>query len=246
MTSLNSGETISPAITATAAVASTSTHPWNPFSNSLTSSLTVKLDRSSISEGVLASVATYSTYLAITGCCISDQDLELQLLNGLGPEYDSIVSTITSSSELKIIEEIQALLMAHECCLERHHSIADILGKMAKNLTFISSRTMPSHTYRPNYGSGRGSSTDMGSRTVGRNYYCVPPSSTCPLCQVCLKLGHIAAKCHYCFDKKFVTPKNTNAQRRAYLTEQECHTGEIGEAQAYISTSVPDFGDDSP
>lgn len=78
---------------------------------------------------------------------VNDDDLELQLLNGLGPEYDPVVSGITSSS--KSLEEIQALLMAHECRLERHNSVADLTSMFSVNLTVGSSRFNNSGPYIP-------------------------------------------------------------------------------------------------
>ena len=196
------------------------TPPWNPFSNSLTSSLTVKLDRtnflawksqvvptvighdldeflfsnvspppmlvtgapnpnfaqwkrrdqlllswlrSSMTEGILATVSNYTTShsvwsaleqkfasqskarllqlkgqlshiqkgsltifdyvdkiknicdsLAVAGHPISDFDLILHLLDGLGPEYDPVVSGLTSRGDTLSLEEVQALLLSHE------------------------------------------------------------------------------------------------------------------------------------
>lgn len=145
--------------------------------------------------------------LAIAGYMVNDDDLELQLLNGLGPEYDPVVSGITSSSESKSLEEIQALLMAHECRLERHNSVADLTSKFSANLTIGSSRSNNPGTYRPPFQNNRGTSYDHISRTGSRPYNRFSNhSNSRPLCQVCLKLGHTAAICHYRFDKSFVTP----------------------------------------
>uniref|UniRef100_A0A803QN75 Retrotransposon Copia-like N-terminal domain-containing protein n=1 Tax=Cannabis sativa TaxID=3483 RepID=A0A803QN75_CANSA len=304
----------------------TTNSSWNPFSNSLTSSLTIKLDRtnylawksqvvptvighdldeilfnnihppptlitretnpnfkqwkkrdqlllswlrSSMSEGILGSVAAHSTSfevwksleqkfsgqskarllqlksqltniqkgnmsisdyvdkiksicdnLAIVGCIVNDQDIELQLLNGLGPEYDSVVSGITSTNESKSLEEIQALLMAHECRLERHHSVSNISNKMAANLAVGNSRTgynsSRNGNFRPFFQQNR-------SNEAARNPNNFPPrylnSNSRPICQVCLKVGHTASVCHYRFDKNFVTPKNNSQSPKAYLAE---------------------------
>ena len=216
----SSGDHSSPAGLTDPVVIPTASHLSNPFSNSLVSSLTIKLDRSnfrawksqvlptvighdldeilltylsptqhlitgasnpayllwrkkgqlllswlrsSMTEGILATVANYVTSnsvwtaleqkfasqskarllqlktqlsnshkgtmsisdyidklkticdsLAIAGHPITDFDLILYLLNGLGPEFDSVVSGITSRSDSLSLEEVQALLMSHE------------------------------------------------------------------------------------------------------------------------------------
>uniref|UniRef100_A0A803PY32 Integrase catalytic domain-containing protein n=1 Tax=Cannabis sativa TaxID=3483 RepID=A0A803PY32_CANSA len=74
--------------------------------------------------------------ITIAGSPIDEQDVILQLLNGLGPEYDSVVSGITSRSDLLTFDEVQALLMAHESRLEHHNTVNDLIDKMQANLTF--------------------------------------------------------------------------------------------------------------
>ena len=51
--------------------------------------------------------------LAIAGHPITDFDLVLHLLNGLGPEFDPDVYGITSRSDVLSLKDVQALLMAH-------------------------------------------------------------------------------------------------------------------------------------
>lgn len=83
----------------------------------------------------------------------------------------------------------------------------------------------------------------MTSRTGLRLYSRSPNHSISRfLCQVCLKLGHTAAICHYKFNKSFITPKApAAAQPRAYLTEYETELY----SQAYSLPSFFDFVEDS-
>uniref|UniRef100_A0A803NPG5 Reverse transcriptase Ty1/copia-type domain-containing protein n=1 Tax=Cannabis sativa TaxID=3483 RepID=A0A803NPG5_CANSA len=252
---------------------------WNPFSSSLTSSLTLKLDRQNflawksqvvptvighelddilfsnvsppsnlVTEGVLASVANHTTSFAVwraleqkfqsqsrarllqlkgqfshiqkgnlsisdyvdkvqsladslvvAGSDVSSQDLVLQLLNGLGPDYDAVVSGVTSRT----------------------------------NMALGSSRT--GH-FKPQPPPARGNVNDTGARFMGRGRGTY--SSQRLLCQVCLKFRHSAAVCHYRFDKNWVTPK---PNPRAYLTEME----PTYDPEAYTTTILPDYADDN-
>uniref|UniRef100_A0A803PTR4 Retrovirus-related Pol polyprotein from transposon TNT 1-94-like beta-barrel domain-containing protein n=1 Tax=Cannabis sativa TaxID=3483 RepID=A0A803PTR4_CANSA len=84
--------------------------------------------------------------LAIAGSPIPNQDFILQLLNGFGLEFDSVVLGITVRSDSLTPEEVQALLLSHESCLEHHNSVTDLTMKLQPNVAFSGSRTNP---YRP-------------------------------------------------------------------------------------------------
>uniref|UniRef100_A0A803Q8R6 Retrovirus-related Pol polyprotein from transposon TNT 1-94-like beta-barrel domain-containing protein n=1 Tax=Cannabis sativa TaxID=3483 RepID=A0A803Q8R6_CANSA len=252
---------------------------WNPFANSLSSSLTIKLNRinylswksqvvptvtghgldqilfsnitpppnlitgapnleylqwkkkdhlllswlrSSMSELILACVATFATSfskrtlsiaeyvekakatanaLAIAGFLVTTQDLVLQLFNGLGQEFDPVVSGITSRGDHLSFEEVQALLLSHETRLEHHNSVTDSSLKMQANLSMNQSRNGGNH------GSGASTRTENNEIGRGNGQYFGRGTGSKLLCQVCLRFGHTTAVCHYQFDKKFVTPK---------------------------------------
>uniref|UniRef100_A0A803NN30 Retrotransposon Copia-like N-terminal domain-containing protein n=1 Tax=Cannabis sativa TaxID=3483 RepID=A0A803NN30_CANSA len=212
---------------------------WNPFSYSLASSLTIKLDRTnflawksqmlptvighdldeilltnlspprSLVNGLLGTVASYTNSnviskalehkfssqskaqllqlksqlsnmhkgnqsisndvdkikvlfysLTVVGHLISNFDLILHLLNGLGPEFDSVVSGITSRSDNLSLEEVQALLMSYETRLEQHTTMMDLSTKMATNLTFGSRNG----GFRPYNNANRGKVSESSSR----------------------------------------------------------------------------------
>uniref|UniRef100_A0A803PRX7 Reverse transcriptase Ty1/copia-type domain-containing protein n=1 Tax=Cannabis sativa TaxID=3483 RepID=A0A803PRX7_CANSA len=81
--------------------------------------------------------------LAVAESPILYQDLILQLLNGLGPAYDPIVSGITARSDVLTFEEVQALLLAHENRLEHNSSVTDLALKLQANVAFTDSRNNP-------------------------------------------------------------------------------------------------------
>uniref|UniRef100_A0A803Q7X5 Reverse transcriptase Ty1/copia-type domain-containing protein n=1 Tax=Cannabis sativa TaxID=3483 RepID=A0A803Q7X5_CANSA len=78
---------------------------------------------------------------------INDQDLILQLLNGLGPAFDPVVSRITSRSDLLSFEEVQALHLSHETRIEHNNFVAYSSLKLQANLAFQQSRNANSHSY---------------------------------------------------------------------------------------------------
>ena len=67
---------------------------------------------------------------------LTDLDLILYLIHGLGPEYDSIVTSVTFRSYLISFDELQSLLMTNESHLECHMSVFDLSMKLQANLTF--------------------------------------------------------------------------------------------------------------
>uniref|UniRef100_A0A803PJV9 Retrovirus-related Pol polyprotein from transposon RE1 n=1 Tax=Cannabis sativa TaxID=3483 RepID=A0A803PJV9_CANSA len=82
-------------------------------------------------------VQSIADSLAIAGSPIQDQDLILQLLNGLGPEYDSVVSGITARSDDLTFEEVQSLLLAHESRIDHHNTVADLSMKLQANVCLL-------------------------------------------------------------------------------------------------------------
>ncbi|KAK2637883.1 hypothetical protein Ddye_025678 [Dipteronia dyeriana] len=73
----------------------------------------VKKGASSIAEFVLK-VKTIGDSLKAAGQTISDNDLILSILHGVGRDYDSVVSVITSQRGNISLQETQYLLLNHE------------------------------------------------------------------------------------------------------------------------------------
>ncbi|KAM6575851.1 hypothetical protein CsatA_024178 [Cannabis sativa] len=77
--------------------------------------------------------------LTVVGSPVQDQDLVLKVLNGLRPNFDSIVFGITSRSNNLTIEEVQALFLSYESNLEHHHQMNDLSMRQKKSKLFFSS-----------------------------------------------------------------------------------------------------------
>uniref|UniRef100_A0A803PEN8 Retrovirus-related Pol polyprotein from transposon TNT 1-94-like beta-barrel domain-containing protein n=1 Tax=Cannabis sativa TaxID=3483 RepID=A0A803PEN8_CANSA len=170
--------------------------------------------------------------LSIAGSPITNQDLVLHLLNGLGLEFNSVVSSITSRSDLLLFEEVQALLLSHETRLEHHNSVVDLSLTLQANLTFQQSRNGNYCSY--------GRVVDHGN-TTDSNCTCSYGRATENqlLCQVCLRIGHTDAVYHYRFDEKRVTPKYGNFTQ-AHLTESDIPY----DPQAPLTTTILEIGND--
>uniref|UniRef100_A0A803QQJ5 Reverse transcriptase n=1 Tax=Cannabis sativa TaxID=3483 RepID=A0A803QQJ5_CANSA len=128
--------------------------------------------RSSMTEGVLASISNHHTSFAsladpfiITSFNINDQDIVLQILNGLGAQFDPVLFGITSRSDFLTLDEVQALLMSHESRLEHHNFMTDRSMKLQANLTIGNNKSNSGRYIPP---PARGKNTESSSRNSGR------------------------------------------------------------------------------
>lgn len=72
----------------------------------------------------LQKMRSIADQLRSIGSPVSDHDLLLYALSGLGPEYDPFVLTGTSRSEGISFKDLHGLLLSHEFGLEKHHLAA--------------------------------------------------------------------------------------------------------------------------
>ncbi|XP_030483613.2 uncharacterized protein LOC115700190 [Cannabis sativa] len=146
---------------------------------------TIQKENLSISEYV-DKVQSIFDALSIARSPVNDQDLVLQLLNGLGLEFDSLVSGITSRSNALTIEEVHALLLAHESRLEHHQNMTDIAVKIQANLAFGNGR---SGGVRP-FATSKNASTDPPHASSGHGRGCPRYNQQRVTCLVCLRSSH--------------------------------------------------------
>ena len=71
--------------------------------------------------------------LAASNSPVSDDDLQVCILNGLSSNYQSFASSIRTSSTSVNIEELHSLLVAEELCLLDESSSETILAMAAQN-----------------------------------------------------------------------------------------------------------------
>jgi hypothetical protein len=139
--------------------------------------------------------------LAAANSPISDDEVIVYLLAGLGPDYDSFVTSMTTKDALTL-DEVYAHLMTFEARLLKHHSDQQL--RVASTAHFAG-RGSPFRGRGRNRGRGRGSGRfppsrgDVPSRSSGDRR---TPSQR-PTCQICGREGHTAIRCWHRMDEAY-------------------------------------------
>ena len=146
------------------------------------------------------SIKRMADELALAGQPLKTDETLTYILAGLGQEYDSLVSTITSRPEAVTLEELYSLLLITESRINHHHDSINVVASVNMVTRHNSSQSRPINNWNPsnqsrgNYFRGRG----RGGRTFS---YANSPNSL--VCQVCEKPGHNALKCYHRFDVSY-------------------------------------------
>ncbi|KAL5810747.1 hypothetical protein ACOSQ4_027315 [Xanthoceras sorbifolium] len=154
---------------------------------------TIKKGSHSVSDFVLK-IKNIGGALSAAGEEVSERDLLLSLMHGVGHEYDSVVVLISSQRSTMSLEEAQFLLLMHEQRIEELNSPTGFGGPTA-NYAANSVRGGNSGGYNRHGSRGRG----RGGRFGGRRLYC----------QLCTKPGHHAFQCFHRFDQHKTTINRT-------------------------------------
>ena len=157
--------------------------------------------------------------LMAAGQAISDDELILYILGGLGPEFESIIVNLTSRESLTL-QEVQYLLQTYEMKLENLSASAmlDISNSTAANMVHKESQSVFSghlgfqyNNRGRNFNLGRVRSySQTGSNNTPQQFggdkaYQQFGRFGKPMCQICGKAGHIALKCYHRFDLSYQT-----------------------------------------
>ena len=151
----------------------------------------------------LLQIKTTIDLLASIGEEIKEDNHVDAIFEGLGPDYDSFVTSMETRKELYNVAEMESLLLSQERRIAKHHSQLDSTTNQMANLTSTGNSAHNSHNPRPNTtqqnfsGSTRGRGRNGRGRGRGWN------SSNRPQCQLCGKLGHLAPQCWHRFDQAF-------------------------------------------
>ncbi|KAK8943168.1 hypothetical protein KSP39_PZI009550 [Platanthera zijinensis] len=142
---------------------------------------------SSIITEYIQQIKTITDNLAIIGHQISDSDLVMQVLAGLGPTYDSFVPSITTRLDDVSLEDLHGMLLAHESLHQYHEKTVDDIVFPSVNMA-TSTRGF----------SDRGGRGGRGFRGRGRGRGRGPPR-----CQICMETGHFGKGCPQRFNHTF-------------------------------------------
>ena len=174
-------------------------------------------------EDYFLKMKTIAQDLVSAGQSISDDELVLYILGGLGSEFDSVVVNLTSKDYVTL-PEAQFLLQTQELRLETLNTnpIVDVSHAAANTATTayrrgnFSSQPPANRGYPTHRGRGRGRSSS------GYRGFSGPSKLSC---QICGKQGHSALKCYHRFDISFSgnsshssgNPVEPPAQSQTYL-----------------------------
>jgi hypothetical protein len=163
---------------------------------------------------------------------LKDIELVSFLLSGLGPEYDSFVTSVQTRVDTISIEALYGHLLAHELRLDQHNSTLD-LSVAGANVASRGSHSRGGRGGRGGYfhgnSSSRGSLNNFhskynrgrgrGSSHISRGHSSIGPhsgSSSRLICQVCQKPGHGALDCYRRFDTAFA--RDSDSPINAYYS----------------------------
>ncbi|OMO75792.1 Reverse transcriptase, RNA-dependent DNA polymerase [Corchorus capsularis] len=133
-----------------------------------------------------------------------------QVVGCLGPEYESLVVSVSTRSEPVTMDDLHSLLLGYEYRLEQHTLSEPITANIATKTN--SSAPRPPRNQELGRGSfccrgrGRGRSTpSLNSNASNGNF------TDRPQCQVCSKFGHFALDCFHRFEYGYQSSQTTNS-----------------------------------
>nr|CAN75274.1 hypothetical protein VITISV_043735 [Vitis vinifera] len=191
-----------------------------------------------------------SDNLAAIGEPVKETNHILQLLGGLGSEYNSIVASLTACEDDLSLHSIHDILLTHEQCLNHQHtSSADLPFAAAHIAAAPSTQHLRPHQPRFQSPQSRFQSHHSGNhqqvpfshtkphnrphnRPANRSSSSAPHRPphlpTHPQCQLCGKFGHTVVKCYHRFDITYqgtngVSPSHDSSPLQAMLAKTPDH-----------------------
>ena len=143
------------------------------------------------------------------------------LLAGLGPDFDSFVTSVKIRTDPLSLEDLYGHLLSHELHLAQNQPSVDLSFGTAHFVQKISSTHDGS--------SGR----SFSSNQSGRTSFCQGRShnrgrgrgrsqGNRPICQVCGKIGHLALTCYHRFDNNYTRDSRPNMQALLATPQSQC------------------------
>ncbi|MQL71333.1 hypothetical protein Taro_003667 [Colocasia esculenta] len=150
----------------------------------------------------MQTVKQIANSLAIIGEPVPPQDLVMQVLAGLGPAYNSFIPSITTCLREVSLEDLHAMLLAHESFLQHCDRSSDEPGFPSANSAVSGQSSTPDDASHR----GRGGGKSARGRGRGRG----------PFCQICFASGHHYA--HECPER--YNPRYTGGPRQQTQVQQ--------------------------
>ncbi|KAK0586810.1 hypothetical protein LWI29_012692 [Acer saccharum] len=168
---------------------------------------TSKKNASSVSE-YFVKMKCIADNLSATGNPITEEDLLLYLLAGIGSDYDPVVVNVTARTDNLTLHEVYALLLNHESRMEQLAATTNIDTQTGINVNYA----QIGQNQKGPGGRGSGFGVNRGyHRGRGRWRSNTGRNNGKPTCQICNKYGHATSVCCYRFSQE-ISNKNTNNQ----------------------------------
>jgi hypothetical protein len=185
---------------------------------------------------------TLAGSLAAIGQPLREDEVIAYILPGLGPDYDSLVTTLTVRSEDLTLDEVYAHLLTYEHHHDLHDSDYGLGGGASTNLSrrggghgnpsggnqggnnsgggrdnFNNNGSFNNRGRGRHGGGGRGHGRGNGGGAGGHNS---GNHDDRPICQICGKAGHAALRCRRRFDHAFTGEEHSvNTASTSYNTD---------------------------
>ncbi|RVW61330.1 Retrovirus-related Pol polyprotein from transposon RE1 [Vitis vinifera] len=218
---------LTPAIMAQIIGHNSSHSAWNALEKTFSSSsrariMQLRLKLQSTKKGSLSmidyimKVKGAADSLAAIGEPVSEQDQVMNLLGGLGSDYNAVVTAINIRYDKISIEAVHSMLLAFEHRLEQQSSIEQFSPISAN---YASSSNSRGGGRRYNGGRGQNHTPNISNYTYrgrgrggryGQNGRHNSNSSKKPQCQLCGKFGHTVQICYHRFDISYQSSQSSN------------------------------------
>ncbi|KAF5452112.1 hypothetical protein F2P56_027145 [Juglans regia] len=165
---------------------------------------TLKKGSESISKYYQKAISLAAS-LGAAGHPVSQSQFSIYLLAGLGSDYESIVTSITTRPEPLSSHQIYSFLLNHESRLTHQHQSLTSGTNIAAYPTSFRPPSSASNSTRGRNQNHRGGRRGRGRGGQFPNQFSTR-SDTRPLCQVCHKHGHTAISCYHRFNQSYQAP----------------------------------------
>jgi len=149
----------------------------------------------------------FSHLLAAVGKPIEASELVSNILVGLGPEYDPLVTSVTTCQDSIPLNELYGFMHSYEMRLQQHKSSIDLSISTANAAQRQGSsyprfnRGFSTSQHNTNFSRGKG--RGRGRVPSQQFSFSGPGSSQRRTCQVCHKQGGAASTCWFRFDQGY-------------------------------------------
>ncbi|KAL5804238.1 hypothetical protein ACOSQ3_031038 [Xanthoceras sorbifolium] len=184
----------------------------------------------SISEYFLK-IKTLGDELRAAGQTITEFDLVLSLMSGLGHEYDLVVILASSQHQSMSLEDAQYMLMVHEQRLEQLNYVSSI-DPSGASTNFMANAV--NNSYSREGSNTRGTGQHRGGRGRGRKWH----SNNRLSCQLCNKNGHSALQCYRRFHQTWTGVPPPQQQPYQAPPQQQPSTPRNSPQQAYYTQNT--------